>query len=69
MSIVWTSKISGLQMQAERLSIRQAEAKKQQVAERQWVKPPVAGLGADIRLVEVVRKVGNLQAAGALQRP
>jgi len=52
---VWTSRLSSLQtqVQAARLSIRRAEAKKQQVAGKQWVKAPVAGLVADIRLVEV----------------
>jgi len=50
----WTSRLSSLQtqVQAARLSIRQAEARKQQAAGRQWVKTPVAGLVADIRLVE-----------------
>ncbi len=51
----WTSVLSSLQtqVQAARLSVRRAEAKKQQVAGKQWVKTPVAGLVADIRLVEV----------------
>lgn len=51
----WTSRLSSLQtqVQAARLSIRQAEVRKQQAAGRQWVKSPVAGLVADIRLVEV----------------
>ena len=51
----WTSRLSSLQTQgqAARLSVRRAEAKKQQTAGQQWVKSPVAGLVADIRLVEV----------------
>lgn len=40
-------------MQAARLHVRQAEARKQQTAGQQWVKSPVAGLVVDIRLVEV----------------
>ena len=51
----WTSKLSDLQeqVQAAQLSIRQTEAAKQQTAKQQWVKSPVAGLVADIRVVKV----------------
>lgn len=51
----WTSKLSALQtqVQAARLSVRQAEAKKQQTAGAQWVKTPLAGQIIDIRLIEV----------------
>ena len=51
----WTSRLSDVQaqVQAAQLAVRQAEAKKQQTAGQQWVKTPIAGLVADIRLVEV----------------
>jgi len=59
----WTSVLSSLQtqVQAARLSVRRAEAKKQQVAGKQWVKTPVAGLVADIRLVEVAAEGVTLE--------
>jgi len=40
-------------VQAARLSVQQAEAKKQQTAGAQWVKTPLAGQIVDIRLIEV----------------
>ncbi len=51
----WTSRLSSLQteLQAARLVVRQAEAKRQQAVAKRWVRSPLAGQVVDVRVVDV----------------
>lgn len=59
----WTSRLNNLQSQARtaRHSIKHAEAARSVRLEKQWVKAPVAGLVADVRLIEVTVKGVTLE--------
>lgn len=51
----WTSRLSALQteLQAARLAVRRAEAKRQGAVAKQWVRSPLAGQVVDVRVVDV----------------
>ena len=51
----WTSRLSALQseLRAVRLSVRQAEAKRQGAVAKRWVRSPLAGQVVDVRVVDV----------------